>query len=166
MRSLVVLGIVVVVVVGFFAGLAILLGNLSSGGEEAEGPDREPLTIVTAEGDIVRLDVEIADAPDERQVGLSGREEVPEGTGMLFVFEEPGAGFWMKDTLVPLSIAFLERCGEIIDIQDMEPLSLDLHRPDEPFLFGLEAPQGWFAANAIEVGDLVSIPRGHRNEGC
>jgi hypothetical protein len=72
----------------------------------------------------------------------------------------------MKDTTVPLSVAFLARCGDIVDIQDMVPLSLDLHNTDEEYSFGLEVPQGWFAANDVKVGDLVSIPRDHRPDGC
>lgn len=85
---------------------------------------------------------------------------------MLFIFEQRGAGFWMKDTFVPLSVAFLARCGEIVDIQDMEPQSLELHQAEADYSFGLEVPQGWFAENGIEVGDLVSIPRDYRPDGC
>ena len=167
MRSLIALAVVLVVVVGGITALALFLGSLSSEGEEsADQPDREPLTIVTAEGDVTYIDVEIAETRDERAAGLSNRDEVPDDTGMLFVFEGNGTGFWMVDTFVPLSIAFLADCGEIIEIQDMQPHDRTLHRPDEPFQYGLEAPQGWFAANNIEAGDLVSIPRDYRNEGC
>jgi uncharacterized membrane protein (UPF0127 family) len=162
MRSLIVLSVTVAVLIG----LALFLGSLGSDAEDANAIKREPLTIVTLEGDVARLEVEVADEPAERSVGLSGRAEVPEDTGMLFVFESRGAGFWMKDTLVPLSVAFLARCGEIIDIQDMEPHSLDLHQAEGEYEFGLETPQGWFAANGVEVGDLVSIPRDHRPDGC
>ncbi len=72
----------------------------------------------------------------------------------------------MKDTLVPLSIAFLGHCGEIVDIQDMEPETLDIHQAQESYEYGLETPQGWFTENGIEVGDLVSIPRKYRPDGC
>jgi uncharacterized membrane protein (UPF0127 family) len=166
MRSLIALGIVLSVVLAVFVGLALFLGSIGSDAEDAGTIEREPLTMVTAEGDIVRLDVEVADTVAERSMGLSSRQEVPEGTGMLFVFESRGAGFWMKDTLVPLSVAFMGRCGEIVDIQDMEPLSLDLHQAEADYSFGLEVPQGWFRDNGIKTGDLVSIPRDYRPDGC
>jgi uncharacterized membrane protein (UPF0127 family) len=166
MRSLIALGIVLTVVVAILIGIALFLGSIGSDAQDANTIEREPLTIVTAEGDVARLEVEVADETPERTVGLSGREEVPDGTGMLFVFESRGAGFWMKDTLVALSVAFMGRCGEIVDIQDMQPLSLDLHQAEADFSFGLEVPQGWFRDNGIEVGDLVSIPRKYRPDGC
>jgi uncharacterized membrane protein (UPF0127 family) len=166
MRSLIALGIVLSVVLAVFVGLALFLGSIGSDAEDAGTIEREPLTMVTAEGDIVRLDVEVADTVAERSVGLSSRQEVPEGTGMLFVFESRGAGFWMKDTLVALSVAFMGRCGEIVDIQDMEPLSLELHQAEADYSFGLEVPQGWFRDNGIKTGDLVSIPRDYRPDGC
>jgi uncharacterized protein len=165
MRSLIALGVVLSLTVAGLVALALFLGSLGSSEEDPDAIDREPLTIVTREGDIVRLEVEIADTQEERSVGLSGRQSLEEDTGMLFV-GLTGAGFWMKDTFVPLSVAFLARCGEIVDIQDMEPLSLDIHNTDEDYEFGLEVAQGWFAQNGIEVGDIVSIPRDHRPDGC
>ena len=165
-RSLIALGIVLSVTLAGLVALALFLGSLSSDSENPEAIEREALTIVTTDGEIARLQVEIAETADERSIGLSGREEVPDGTGMLFIFEGRSPGFWMKDTTVPLSVAFLARCGDIVDIQDMVPLSLDLHNTDEEYSFGLEVPQGWFAANDVKVGDLVSIPRDHRPDGC
>jgi uncharacterized membrane protein (UPF0127 family) len=165
MRSLIALGVVLTVTVVGLVALALFLGSLSSDAEDTETIEREPLTIVTQEGDVVRLQVEIAETSEERSTGLSGRENIPEGTGMLFILPNQ-LGFWMKDTLVPLSVAFLGRCGEIVDIQDMEPLSLDIHDTDQDYDFGLEVPLGWFRDNGIEAGDLVSIPRDHRPDGC
>ena len=164
MRSLIAIGVVLGVVIAGLIAIALLLGSISSDAEDGS-IEREPLTIVTAEGDVVRLQIEIAETPEERSAGLSNREELPEDTGMLFIIPEP-RGFWMKDTLVPLSVAFLARCGEIIDIQDMEPETLRIHDTDQDYDFGLEVPQGWFAENGIEVGDFVSIPRDHRPDGC
>ena len=166
MRSLIALGVVLVATIGVIVGIALFLGSVGSDAEDSSAIEREPLTVVTAEGDVARLEVEIADTPEERRVGLSGREELEEDTGMLFVFTERGRGFWMRDTLVPLSVAFLARCGEILDIQDMEPQTSTLHQADEDYTFGLETPQGWFEENGVEVGDLVSIPRDHRPDGC
>lgn len=165
MRSLIALAVVLAVTIAGLVAIALFLASVGSGSEES-GIARQPLTIVTRDGDVARLQVEIAETPEERTAGLSGREEVPADTGMLFVLPERGPGFWMKDTLVPLSVAFLARCGEIVDIMDMEPQSLELHNTDEEYNFGLEVPQGWFEANGIQVGDIVSIPRNHRPDGC
>lgn len=105
------------------------------------------------------LAVEIADTPEERRVGLMNRETLPAGAGMLFLFpEDTEAGFWMKDTLVPLSIAFIDSAGQIIDIQDMEPLDETLHNPPGPYKYALEANQGWYDDNGIEVGDSIKVP--------
>jgi uncharacterized membrane protein (UPF0127 family) len=165
-RSLIALGVVLAVTVAGLVALALFLGSLSSDDSDEASIEREPLTIVTTDGEVHRLQVEIADTAAERTAGLSGRETIEDGTGMLFISPNQATGFWMKDTPAPLSIAFLARCGEIVDIQDMQPQSLDLHNTDTEYLFGLEVPQGWFAANGIETGDLVSIPRDHRPDGC
>ena len=166
MRSLIALGIVLGVTVGGLVALGFFLGSVGNDDPSEGEITREPLTIVTAQGEVARLQVEIADTPETRSVGLSGRAEIPEDTGMLFIIPNRGSGFWMKDTLVPLSVAFLARCGEIVDIQDMEPLSMDLHNTDAEYSFGLETPLGWFRDNGVEVGDLVSIPRDYRPDGC
>lgn len=166
MRSLIVFMVIIGAIVGVIAAMALLLGGLSSTRNE-DRTDLQPLTIVAANGTTARLDVEIADTDELRSQGLSGREEVPAGTGMLFVLPRRVPGFWMKDTTVPLSIAFMEDCGQIIDIQDMEPLSLEIHRPgSQPFGFALETPQGWFETNGIAAGDIVSLPRDLRPEHC
>ena len=85
---------------------------------------------------------------------------------MLFVIPQRGAGFWMKDTLIPLSVAFLGPCGEIVAIADMEPLSPQLHNPDRPYGFGLEVNQGWFSNHGLGVGDKVVLPDGLKPAGC
>ena len=166
MRSLVVLGVVFSVTIAVLVAGAVFLGTLGSSSEDGDSIQREPLTVVTAAGDVYHIDVEIADTPEERSVGLSGREEIPPDTGMLFIIPVRGPGFWMKDTLVPLSVAFLARCGEIVSIQDMQPQSLDIHTTDQDYSFGLETPQGWFTEHGVKVGDLVSIPRDYRLDGC
>jgi uncharacterized protein len=165
LRSLIALAVVLAVTIAGLVAIALFLASVGSGSDDS-GISRQPLTIVTREGEVARLQVEIADTPEKRTAGLSGRQEVPEDTGMLFILPERGPGFWMKDTLVPLSVAFLARCGEIVDIIDMEPLSLELHNTDEDYNFGLEVRQGWFEANDIQIGDIVSIPRNHRPDGC
>ena len=133
----------------------------SGGATEAEDGGRDPenvLGIVNSRGEDVQLSIEIAATPQERNAGLSGRTGLDENAGMLFVFQQRGNGFWMKDTTIPLSVAFIGACGDILHIADMEPLSLQLINPDVPYGFGLEVNQGWFARNEIAVGDRVVLP--------
>jgi uncharacterized membrane protein (UPF0127 family) len=166
-RPLIAIAVVFIVAVAIISGIAIFLGTLSSNAEDdGDSIDREPLTVVTAQGQVAHIDVEVADTPEERSVGLSGRTSLPADTGMLFIIPTKGPGFWMKDTLVPLSVAFLGRCGEIVSIQDMQPESLEIHTTDQDYSFGLETPLGWFTEHGIQVGDLVSIPRDYRPDGC
>lgn len=117
------------------------------------------VTIVNAVGERILVPVEIADTDAERQMGLMGRTALTEGTGMLFVFdaEEPRS-FWMKDTLIPLSIAYIDAQGRIVDIQDMQPLDETPHPSAAPAQYALEVNQGFFAARGIQVGDLVELP--------
>jgi uncharacterized membrane protein (UPF0127 family) len=105
------------------------------------------------------LSVELATIPSARHCGLSNREELPKNQGMLFVY--PSARprtFWMKDTHIPLSIAFLEDSGEIINIQNMFPNQTDeRYTSSRPAKYVLEVNQGWFQAHGIEIGDKVEI---------
>ena len=118
------------------------------------------LTFVNKDGSEVDLLVEVADAPEERTRGLMFRESLPEDQGMLFVFEQEAQhSFWMRDTLIPLSIAFIEGEGDIIDIQDMEPLDETYHKAEEPYLYAIEANGGWFDRNGIGIGSGVRIAR-------
>ena len=104
--------------------------------------------------------VEIAKSPEEQSRGLMGRTSLGKDEGMLFLYErEVYHGFWMKNTLIPLSIAFVDKKGRIITILDMEPLTLDTYMPSGPFLYALEMNKGWFAANDIKVGDVARFSK-------
>jgi uncharacterized protein len=142
--------------------LALVLGTCGT----SENIEREPLTIVAANGTAARLQVEVADTAEERQQGLMGRTEVPLDAGMLFVLEECCHGFWMKDTRVPLSVAFIERCGRIIHIADLEPFSETIVNAPGQYAFGLEVAQGWYDRNGITTGDIVRIPNEYRPGDC
>jgi len=112
----------------------------------------------TESGDAIDLRVEVADTPGERYVGLMHRESLGDGAGMLFVWpEETSSGFWMRNTLIPLSIAFISREGVIRDIQDMEPLDETLHYAPLPYVYAIEVNQGWYEENGIGVGDRAEI---------
>jgi len=86
---------------------------------------------------------------------------MPVNDGMLFVFEQPGQQcFWMKNTLLPLSIAFLADDGTVVNIADMQPQSLDGHCSAKPVRYALEMNQGWFAKRGIGPGFRISGPGG------
>lgn len=104
--------------------------------------------------------VEVAKTPEERAYGLMGRKHLGKNEGMLFIFEtEDYHGFWMKDTHIPLSIAFFDRDGMIVWITDMKPLTLNSHVPPKPILYALEMNKGWFAQHSIKVGDVVRFSK-------
>jgi uncharacterized membrane protein (UPF0127 family) len=116
------------------------------------------LSIATAAGKTVPISVEIAMSEEERRPGLMLRKKLEDGKGMIFLFEKDQTmSFWMKDTLVPLSIAFILFDGRIVEIRDMEPRSLDSVNSGRLCRYALEAPQGWFARAGIGVGDKLSV---------
>jgi uncharacterized membrane protein (UPF0127 family) len=102
------------------------------------------------------LQVEVAATPQHRQTGLMGRTQLADDAGMLFVFERKDLHcFWMKNTLIPLSIAFLGDDGSIVNIIDMQPRTLDFHCPREPVRYALEVKRGGFQRRGIEAGSRV-----------
>lgn len=104
--------------------------------------------------------VEVAKTPEERAYGLMGRKHLAKDEGMLFIFDtEDYHGFWMKNTLIPLSIAFFDKDGRIVWITDMKPLTLDSHIPPQRILYALEMNKGWFTKNSIKVGDVVRFSK-------
>lgn len=101
---------------------------------------------------------EVARTAEEREQGLMFRDEVPEGTGMLFVFaDEALRSFWMRNTHVPLDVAWMDAELRIVDIQQMEPETTTLHEGSAPAMFALEVPMGWYAAHGVRVGDVAEI---------
>jgi uncharacterized membrane protein (UPF0127 family) len=104
--------------------------------------------------------VEVAKTPEETSNGLMGRNRLGKDEGMLFIFEaEDYHGFWMKNTLIPLSIAFIDKDGRIVKITDMKPLSLQTHAPPRPVIYALEMNKGWFSSNGIKAGDIVRFSK-------
>lgn len=101
---------------------------------------------------------EVASTPDERAEGLMYRDDVPDGTGMLFVFQDsqPRA-FWMANTYVALDIAYMDPSYRIVDIIAMEPLVTDSYPSNAPAMFALEVRQGWFEEQGIGVGTQADI---------
>ncbi|MDR0584164.1 MAG: DUF192 domain-containing protein, partial [Treponema sp.] len=104
------------------------------------------------------LKVELARTPEERSRGLMHRKNLADGEGMLFIFERDQAlSFWMKDTLIPLSIAFIASDGRIVEIRDMRPLDLNPVKSSRSVRYALEVPQGWFERAGIKPGDTVKF---------
>jgi uncharacterized membrane protein (UPF0127 family) len=113
-----------------------------------------PTTVLTV-GDH-KLTAEVVVTPDQRSLGLMNRFSLKPDHGMLFVFErsEP-LSFWMKNTFIPLSIAFIGADGRIVNIEDMKPQTEDTHWSKGPALYALEMRKGWFAEKGIGPGAVV-----------
>jgi uncharacterized membrane protein (UPF0127 family) len=137
---------------------ALLLA--ACGGEEELS---EPRVLIDTGNEEASVQVEIADSGAERQEGLMHRESLPEDAGMLFVFpSEHRGGFWMKNTLIPLSIAFVDAEGRILRILDMEPCRADpcqIYDPGVAYVNALEVNQGAFAEWGVEEGDRLTLER-------
>jgi uncharacterized membrane protein (UPF0127 family) len=106
-----------------------------------------------------QIDAQVAATHEQRMTGLMHRREMPQHEGMLFVFEQPSQQcFWMKNTLLPLSIAFIADDGTIVNIDEMQAQSLDSHCSAKPVRYVLEMNKGWFARRGIQAGARLSGP--------
>lgn len=146
-----------------FIAVLALAAAVACGGDSSGdgGPATATIALVDGKGSREELTVELARTAAERSRGLMFRQELPDDRGMLFVYaQDTMSGFWMKDTPIPLSIAFIAADGSIVDIRDMEPFSLELHRPSEPYRYALEVNQGWFEEHGLAPGDGVEVPGG------
>lgn len=103
------------------------------------------------------IQAEVAATDASRSYGLMNRASLPANHGMLFVFDNVGMPcFWMKNTPLPLSIAFMDTSGRIVNIADMQPHSLDTHCPAGPITYALEMEQGWFKHHQVKAGSVVT----------
>ena len=107
------------------------------------------------------IQAEVADRPEMRAMGLMDRQSLAPDHGMLFVFEQEGMPcFWMKNTPLPLDIAFIDQEGFIANIAAMQPFDLQSHCPVRPIRYALEMEQGWFAKADKQAGErVVGLPR-------
>lgn len=104
-----------------------------------------------------RIDAQLALTPEQRQIGLMWRKKMPAHEGMLFVFEQPSQQcFWMKNTLIPLTAAFVADDGTIVNLVDMQPQTLNPHCSAKPVRYVLEMNVGWFAKKNIKAGSKIS----------
>jgi uncharacterized protein len=109
---------------------------------------------------IYQMDVQVAQTAKQREIGLMFRTEMPQQEGMLFVFEQPSKlCFWMKNTVLPLTAAFIADDGTIVNLADMKPQTTDSHCAMRPVRYVLEMNQGWFAKRGMKAGTrLAGVP--------
>lgn len=122
---------------------------------------QEPLpnaAVHTRDGNTILLQLEIASTPEERDQGLMNRPSLDPDAGMIFVWTQPvQESFWMENTLIPLTVAFLAPDGTLQETQDMAPETLTLHTPAQPYQYAIEANQGFFQRNGIQIGDRFQL---------
>lgn len=137
------------------AVLALSLVGASTLALAQEGPQMNlPRTALTA--GIYQIDTQLALTPEQREIGLMFRREMPQQEGMLFVFEQPGTQcFWMKNTILPLTAAFVDDQGVIVNLADMKPQTTDSHCSAKPVRYVLEMNVGWFAKKGIKAGSKL-----------
>lgn len=136
------------------AGLISLAAALPAG---AQNMPQMNLQRVEINAGMHRIDAQVAQSPQERQTGLMYRKEMPAHEGMIFVFEQPATQcFWMKNTLLPLTAAFVADDGTIVNLADMKPQTEDSHCSAKPVRYVLEMNQGWFAQKGIKAGSKLS----------
>ena len=119
----------------------------------------QDVKIIRQDGSEFIVKAEIAIKPEDRNHGFMERKNIPDGTGMLFIFErDQTLSFWMKNTPHPLSIAYIDSKGKIRNIFDMNPYSTDSIISTVSVRYALEVPQGWYKKNGITEGDTVVLP--------
>ena len=137
------------------ARVLLACGLLAFGAAHAQ--KQAPLPTTTVKVGTHPLKVEVVANDADRARGLMFREKLGRDDGMLFVFPELAYhSMWMKNTLIPLSVAFIDRDGVILNILDMQPHSLDSHMSAGPALYAIETNVGWFKAKGIKAGDKVT----------
>lgn len=159
-----------------FAALAlVLLSAGACGGDDDAGPAEAPtaapaatatigpsgptVTVRGADGKSAIVTVEIASTSEQRTLGLMHRQQLADDAGMLFLFRgDSTVGFWMKDTLVPLSIAYADAAGRIHEIREGTPQSRTTLTPKLPYRYVLEVNQGWFERHGLGPGATLLLP--------
>ncbi|MES2091933.1 MAG: DUF192 domain-containing protein [Pseudomonadota bacterium] len=135
---------------GFLSAICLTLLACTSVRAQ-EGPQHLPTIILGAS--FYNIKAEVAQTPQEHQIGLMHRTSMPTNEGMLFIFERAGQQcFWMKNTLIPLAVAFVDDDGVIVNLDEMKPETLNPHCSTKPVRFVLEMNTGWFTKRAIKSG--------------
>lgn len=136
--------------------LVALAAAVALQGAHAEEP-QTTLPRVTLSAGMHQIEAQVAQNNDQRMTGLMYRKEMPQHEGMLFVFEQPSMQcFWMKNTLLALTAAFVSDDGTIVNLVDMKPQTTDSHCSLKPVRYVLEMNQGWFARKGIKAGTKLA----------
>jgi uncharacterized membrane protein (UPF0127 family) len=123
----------------------------------AQDTPQTHLPRIKLQAGMYQIDAQVAQTEAQRQTGLMFRKEMPQHEGMLFVFEQPAIQcFWMKNTLLPLTAAFVADDGTLVNLVDMKPQTTDSHCSEKPVRFVLEMNQGWFAKKGLKAGSRLS----------
>ena len=155
------------------ASLALALSLAALGSAQAKGPAPAPAPAANVppaqmnlprthlSTGMYRIEVQVAANDMSRQIGLMNRASMPEHEGMLFVFEQPNVQcFWMRNTLIPLTAAFIDDSGTVVNLADMKPQTEDNHCSTKPVRYVLEMNKGWFDKRHIKAGSVIkSLPR-------
>ena len=142
----------------YFPLLLVLLLNSGFAACSQQKFKTTVLSIERENAQPVEITVELARTDGERAQGLMFRKQLSDGQGMLFVFDrDQMLSFWMKNTLIPLSIAFIASDGHILEIKDMQPNDLNSVKSSRSARYALEVPQGWFGRVNVKTGDVVKI---------
>jgi len=150
------IGLIILVACLLTLSCAGKAGNQEEGGSTGPKPKLETAVIRVGP---TSVEVEVAREAEERERGLMFRKSLEEGKGMLFVFEaDQRLAFWMKNTMIPLSLAYIASDGTIRQILELEPGSLDPVASERSVRYALEVPRGWFERAGVVVGDRVEIP--------
>jgi len=135
--------------------LISIIITIASFASYAQAPQTHLQRAVLSLG-MFQIDAQIAQTPEERQIGLMFRAQMPQAEGMIFIFEEPSKQcFWMKNTILPLTAAFIADDGTILNLADMKPQTTETHCSAKPVRFVLEMNQGWFAKKGIKAGSKL-----------
>ena len=138
--------------------LTLLFSGLAFSALAQDTPQTN-LPRIKLQAGMYQIDTQVAQTPDQRSMGLMFRKDMPQHEGMLFVFEQPATQcFWMRNTLIPLSAAFVADDGTIVNIADMKPQSDDSHCSEKPVRYVLEMNVGWFAKRQLKAGYKLGGP--------
>ncbi len=136
--------------------LTLLLSGFAFSALAQDAPQTN-LPRIKLQAGMYQIHTQVAQTPDQRSIGLMFRKEMPQHEGMLFVFEQPATQcFWMKNTLLPLTAAFVADDGTIVNLADMKPQTTDSHCSEKPVRFVLEMNQGWFSKKGLKAGSRLS----------
>jgi uncharacterized protein len=138
--------------------VAVAMMLIPVGASAQDGPQLNLQRVKLSAG-MNLIDAQLALTPEQRQIGLMLRKDMPQHEGMLFIFEQPTQQcFWMKNTLLPLTAAFVADDGTIVNLADMKPQTTDSHCSAQPVRYVLEMNRGWFDKKGIKAGSKLGGP--------